>query len=55
VDVKVVRWGNDGLGGAFVPSTTSLGYASARRIEQHRADKETLEQFVRYLAAPRKP
>jgi hypothetical protein len=51
VDVNVVRWGNDGLGGEFIPAVLSLGYSAARRMEL-RADKESLERFLNNLAEP---
>jgi hypothetical protein len=48
VDVKVVRWGRDGLGGAFIPAMTGLGHTAARRVEE-RADRSDLDRFVKHL------
>ena len=48
VDLMVVRWCNDGLAGAFIPSPPGLTYAVAGRAENC-ADKKTLERFVKQL------
>ncbi len=54
VDVKVIRLGNDGFGGAFIPpmppTMTGPAHTAARRAEIGR-DKETLERFVKRLSA----
>ncbi len=48
VDVMVVRLGNDGFAGAFIPSMPGLSYTAARRAG-NRGDKETLVRFVKHL------
>ena len=50
VNVMVVRQGEDGFGGAFIPCLPGLADAAARRVGNG-ADKETLERFVKQLTA----
>lgn len=45
VQSRVVRWGSDGLGLAFVLSTSTNGEA----LREHGADKKTLERFLARL------
>jgi hypothetical protein len=48
MNVLVIRQGNDGFGGTFVPSPRRLVNAAARRVGNG-ADKEALERFVKQL------
>jgi hypothetical protein len=53
VDVKVIRLGEDGFGGAFIPpmapTMPSLAHPAARRVESS-GGKEVLERFVKRLS-----
>jgi hypothetical protein len=54
VDVKVIRWGNNGFGGLFLLSQSGLPDIAASRVENC-TDKKTLELFVKHLAEPTQP
>lgn len=51
VDFVVTRWGQDGIGGEFIPRRPGLTDAVAGRASNC-ADKKTLERFVSQLATP---
>lgn len=51
VDFVVTRWGQDGIGGEFIPWRPGLTDAVAGRANNC-ADKKTLERFVAQLTAP---
>lgn len=50
VNVMVIRQADNGFGGIFIPCLPGLA-DNARRRAANRADKETLEQFIKQLAA----
>ena len=51
VQSRVVRWGNDGLGLAFVPSR-AVDPKSGETLRENGADKKTLERFLERLKEP---
>lgn len=51
VQSRVVRWGNDGLGLAFVPSK-AVDPKSGEALRENGADKKTLDRFLERLKEP---
>ncbi len=51
VQSRVVRWGNDGLGLAFVPSR-AVDAKSGEALRENGADKKTLDRFLERLKEP---
>lgn len=51
VQSRVVRWGNDGLGLAFVPSR-AVDPKSGEALRENGADKKTLDRFLERLKEP---
>jgi uncharacterized membrane protein (UPF0127 family) len=51
IQSRVVRWGNDGLGLAFVPSR-AVDPKSGEALRENGADKKTLDRFLERLKEP---
>jgi uncharacterized membrane protein (UPF0127 family) len=51
VQSRVVRWGNDGLGLAFVPSR-AVDPRNGEALRENGADKKTLDRFLERLKEP---